>query len=148
MYSLLLFALLTGSPFTQAAGPADVIRLTVSLTSMQEQTYDKFVIVEVPGSDNYFQFATQEGGAYIFDVPIRSLTPAQQQRAKAFFAARGVAAVAAEATAPKTMQSFTIESYQKSFAGDDPGAGAALGIEFMHEVLRHAGEIRIVEGWR
>ena len=71
-----------------------------------------------------------------------------QQRAKTFFAARGIAATVVEATAPRTMQSFTIESYQKRFTADDPGGGAALGIEFMHNVLRHAGEITIIEGWR
>lgn len=144
----LLLALLTGASNAPATGPAAVVRLTVAITSMQEQAYDKFVIVEIPGSDNYFQFATREGGAYIFDVPLRSLTAVQQDRAQAFFAARGIAAVASQATAPRTMESFTIRSYQKSFAADDPGGGAALGIDFLHQVLHHSGEIRIVEGWR
>lgn len=147
-YLLICALLANGVQVSLAAGTADVVRLTVAVKSMQAQAQDDFVIVEIPGSSNYVQLAGVDGGGYVFDVPLRSLTPDQQRRALPFFASRGVGVVTTDATDPTTNESFAIQTYQKYFRGDDPGGGAALSVDFVHEVLRHSGELRIVRGWR
>jgi len=123
-------------------------QLTGSIQSMLEQEYDKFVIVEIPKTNNYFQFAAEETGAYIFDVPTMSLTPQQNQRAEKFFSSRGVGVTSVNATNSETSESFTLESYQKLYSEDDADAGASMGINFMVEVLHYTDEIRVIEGWQ
>ncbi|WP_409523035.1 hypothetical protein [Nitrincola sp. MINF-07-Sa-05] len=123
-------------------------QLSSSIRSMLEQEYDKFVIVEIPKTRNYFQYAAEDNGAYIFDVPVMSLTPDQNQRAVVFFSSRGIGVTSVKATNFETMESFTLESYQKLYKGDDAKGGASMGINFMIEVLQYTDEITIIEGWQ
>lgn len=123
-------------------------QITDSIQSMLEQEHDKFVIVEIPETRNYFQFAAEEAGGYIFDVPKMSLTPQQNQRAEAFFSSRGIRVRSVNATNSETSESFTLESYQKHYSGGDANAGASMGINFMVEVLHYTDEIRVIEGWQ
>lgn len=77
-----------------------------------------------------------------------SLTPEQKQRAEAFFAARGIEVTSVDATNPQTMESFTLESYQKLYKRNDAAGGASMGVGFMIEVLQYTDEVRIISGWQ
>jgi hypothetical protein len=121
-------------------------QLGESLRLMQKQGIDDFIIVEVPGSKNFFQFGSK-GHGYVFDVPKLGLSETQLDRAEKYFLKQHIGLVTVRATNPVTGEEFYLESYQKSFEGHEIEAGVRLGICFMFEVLIHNGPVVIIRGW-
>lgn len=123
-----------------------------ALRAMQQHESAGFVIVDIPGTEKYFQYASgafigSEGRGYVFDVPTMSLAGEEIDRAGEYFSPRGVEAVSAGAENPETGDVFYIESYQKRFDAEDIESGVQLGVGFMFEVLQHRGDFVITRGW-
>lgn len=128
--------------------------LADALRVMQKQDTSGFVIVEIKGSENYIQFASEsfnvsgaEGDGYIFDVPRISLNEAQLVRAGGYFSRQGVDAVTVGSTNPVTGEVVALETYEKSFERHEIEAGVQLGLGFILEVLEHDGPLVILRGW-
>lgn len=68
LLQIIAVTILTVASSAQADGEShpQTGQLTNAIVSMQEQEYDKFVIVEIPETDNYFQFDAEGASAYIF----------------------------------------------------------------------------------
>ncbi len=143
---VVLVILLTSSASATEFEHPQAGELARTLRLMQEQEADNFVIVEVPGSENYFQFSA-EGEGYIFDVPMMSFNAAQLDRAKGYFAAEHVELVIVVSENPKTGENFRLESYQRQFKDQEIAAGVELGFGFMLNVLHHHGNVIIIRGW-
>lgn len=123
-----------------------------ALRAMQQHGSDGFVIVDIPGTEKYFQYASEsfigsEGRGYVFDLPTMSLAGEEIDRAGEYFSPRGVEAVSVGAKNPKTGDVYYLESYRKPFDAEDIESGVQLGIGFMFEVLRHRGDFVVTRGW-
>lgn len=128
--------------------------LAEALRVMQAQDSSGFVIVEIHGSDNYIQFASEsfnvsgtEGDGYIFDVPKISLNEAQLTKAAEYFSRQHIDLIAVGATNPATGEEVSLETYEKSFERHKIEAGVQLGLGFIVEVLEHNGPLVITRGW-
>jgi len=128
--------------------------LADALRAMQEQAASGFVIVELQGSENYIQFASEsfyvsgaEGSGYIFDVPRVSLDDAQRLRAEEYFSRKGIDMITVGSINPVTGEVVALETYEKSFERHEIEAGVQLGVGFILEVLEHDGPLLLVLGW-
>jgi hypothetical protein len=128
--------------------------LANALRVMQEQDDSGFVIVEVQGSENYIQFASEsfnvagaEGDGYIFDVPKISLTESQRVRAGEYFSRQGIDVITVGSINPVTGEEVSLETYGKLFERHEIEPGVQLGLGFILEVLEHNGPLVITRGW-
>jgi hypothetical protein len=71
--------------------------LAIAILEMQNQEIDRFIIVEVSGTENFFQFAGDDAKTFLIDVPEVSLSPSQLTRAKHYFSKYGIESISTAA---------------------------------------------------
>ncbi|HEB86008.1 MAG TPA: hypothetical protein ENI68_03190 [Gammaproteobacteria bacterium] len=121
--------------------------ISVALSAMQRQASDKFVIVELNGTENYFQYASDGQDFFYFDVPKMSLSDEQLERATRFFSSQNVKKNVVIDSGGTYGAPRRIVSFQKTFKNQDVAAGVSLGLGFMIEVIGHEAGITIFRGW-
>jgi len=142
---LLLFSLAHAKGYEHAQST----ELSAALEKMQHQKPEKFnfVLVNLDGTNNYFQYAIDGQGTFYFDVPKMSLSAEQYLRAKRFFSSQNVNIIRVIDQKGYTGEPIELESFQKIFQNKNIEGGVSLGIGFMTEVIGHEAGITIIKGW-
>ena len=129
------------------SGHPQSTELSAALSTMQHQESDKFVVVELDGTNSFFQYAANGLDVFYFDVPTMSLSAEQLERAKRFFSSQGVKLIRVIDQDGYTGEPLRLESFQKIFNNQNVVDGVALGLGFMIEVIGHESSITVIRGW-
>ena len=122
--------------------------ISAALSAMQRQASDKFVIVQLNGTENYFQYAVDGQNLFYFDVPKMSLSGEQLERAMRFFSSQDVKKNAVLDSSGSPGPPRRIVSFQKTFKNQDVVGGVSLGLGFMIEVIGSKSGITVIRGWQ
>jgi hypothetical protein len=109
---------------------------------------DRFIVVEVADTTNFFQYASIGRDRYLFDVPVVSLSPEQWNLAGPFFESEGAQLVYFGEDNEEARSEPANYAYQMLYGVDDIDAGIELGIGFLEQVLDGRDrDLSIVRGW-